>query len=160
MAEQREEWCTILLKFSSKPTVKIALFDSRQWVGNLGDAWASRVRRGSIHSGKWVPEDQGSLIFYSLADVASLVLSELEGTRNPLETLPEPPHPLLRNKSRCRWKKAGTEGYPTGVQTWASCDPVRSYSGLWVIYLAGGVGWVPCTEVTPLDHFGREVPRG
>jgi len=70
---------------------------------------------------------------------------------------PLPPHPALRDRCRCRWKPAGTEHIPNAWQTFAKSDPILAANGKWMILLAGGLGWKPCTEVTPLDHFGKSI---
>ncbi len=157
MAEKRESWCQILLKFSSNETTKLALYHARQWSHTLAAPGLHRVMRGSILSGRWVSADGGAE-FVPLSRVAAMVQAELEGVGG--EAAPVPPHPMLQQRSRCRWKPTGTEGIPNAVQTFALCPPIRAYSGVWMIFLAGGIGWVPCTEVTPLDHLGRVVPRG
>lgn len=157
MAEQREAETVILLKKSGKPTVKIELFASEQWDDPAAGSGLYRVRKGKTTSGRWLPEDQDRLLFYHLGDVLQVVGADLLGHANPLENRPAP-HPMLRDGSRCRWKRPDPDGLPNGVQCFAKTPPIRAYSGEWMIYLTGGVGWVPCAEVTPLDHFGRPIP--
>jgi hypothetical protein len=154
MAEKREFWCEILLKFSGKETLKLRLARAEQWAHELAAPGLHRVQRGSILSGRWV-SGSGGPEFVPLPRVADMVLAELEGVcpSPPVQ----PPHPLLKQRARVRWRPSVNEGLPNAVQTWAASDPIRAYSGEWMIYLTGGVGWVPCDEVTPLDAFGREV---
>ena len=161
MAEQREAETIILLKKSGKPTVKLELFASEQWDDPMAGPDVHRVRKGGIHGGKFLPEGQGGLVFYHIPDVLRMVGAEILGQANPLEDQPAP-HPLLRDGSRCRWKRPDPDPemveLPNAVQCWAKSEPIRAYSGEWMIFLSGGVGWVPCSEVTPLDHFGKPIP--
>ena len=159
MAEQREAETIILLKKSGKPTVKLELFASEQWDDPMAGPDVHRVRKGGIHGGKFIPEGQGGLVFFHLPDVLRMVGAELLGQDNPLENQPAP-HPSLRDGSRCRWHRPDPDplAQPKAVQTFAKSPPIRAYSGVWMIFLTGGVGWVPCSEVTPLDHFGRTIP--
>ncbi len=137
------------------------LFESALWAEPAAGPDVHRVRKGGIHSGKWLPQDQSRVLFYHIDDVLQMVRAEILGQSDPLVDRPEP-HPQLRDGSRCRWKRTDPdpdlEILPNGVQTWAKSHPILAYSGEWMIFLAGGVGWVPCSEVTPLDHFGKPIP--
>ncbi|MBU1040126.1 MAG: hypothetical protein KKF77_03380 [Proteobacteria bacterium] len=161
MAEQREAETIILLKKSGKPTVKLELFASEQWADPMAGPGVHRVRKGGIHGGRFVPEGQSGLVFYHLPDVLCMLGAEILGQANPLENQPAP-HPLLHEGSRCRWKAPlpdpDLDALPHAVQCFAKSSPIRAYSGQWMICMSGGVGWVPCAEVTPLDHYGKPIP--
>lgn len=113
----------------------------------LGERWVARVgERVSLYSAAEVMDYLGRWGARALGEPCAAEPVALE-----------PPHPALRNRSRCRWKPAATDGIANAVQTWAQCDPICADQG-WMVFLAGGLGWKPCAEVTPLDHHGKPIP--
>ena len=142
-----------------KRTKRVSIFPAEHW-----DKWGGKPGLYRIMQGEaWMVRAGERVSFYTQDEVEAFggrwVLQAL-GARRPAEGKPaQMPHPALRDRCRCRWIYTGSDGFARGIQCFTKCEPIQSSSGEWMIYLDGGLGWKPCAEVTPLNHFGKPIPH-